>query len=425
MPKVLISDPLAPEGLEILERARGIEVINAPDLDQAELLEAIRDVEGLLVRSGTQVTAEVLEAAEKLKVIGRAGVGVDNVDVAAASKRGVVVVNTPGGNTITTAEHAIALLVSLARHVPQATASMKSGKWEKKKFKGIELYNRTLGVVGLGNVGRIVADRARGLGMRVIAFDPHISAEVAQKHDVELLGFDELLGRADAITIHVPRSKETLGLLGREAFEKVRPGVLIVNAARGGIVDEEALAEALESGQVGGAALDVFAEEPPPTDHPLLAHGQRDLHASPGRIDRAGPGQRLHHRGGAGPRLSPGGCGAQRRQRTLHLAGASRAGAALPGARREARALPGAALSGCHRGDRDRVRRRGRRSARGADHRGGAQGHARVGQRSRQHGERADHRPGARNQGDRVEVEPRDRLRQHRHHPGARAVSIA
>jgi D-3-phosphoglycerate dehydrogenase len=270
VPKVLVSDPLAPEGLEILEGARGIEVIYEPDLDPPSLLEAIRDVEGLLVRSGTQVTAEVLEAAEKLKVIGRAGVGVDNVDVGVASKKGVVVVNAPGGNTITTAEHAIALLVALARHVPQATASMKAGKWEKKKFKGMELYSRTLGVVGLGNVGRIVADRARGLGMRVIAFDPFISAEVAQKQDVELLGFDELLGRADAISVHVPRSKETLGMLGREAFDKMRPGVLLVNAARGGIVDEEALAEALESGKVGGAALDVFVEEPPPADHPLL-----------------------------------------------------------------------------------------------------------------------------------------------------------
>jgi D-3-phosphoglycerate dehydrogenase len=270
VPKVLISDSLAPEGLEILERARGIEVVNAPGLDRAGLLEAIRDADGLLVRSATKVTAEVLEAAEKLKVIARAGVGVDNVDVAAASRRGVVVVNTPGGNTVTTAEHAIALLVALARHVPQATASMKSGKWEKNRFKGIELYNRTLGVVGLGNVGRVVADRARGLGMRVIAFDPYISAEVARKQDVELTTLDELLARSDAITLHVPRSKETLGLLGRAAFEKMRPGVLIVNAARGGIVDEEALAEALQSGKVGGAALDVFAEEPPPPDHPLL-----------------------------------------------------------------------------------------------------------------------------------------------------------
>ena len=270
MPKVLVSDPMAPEGLEILERARGLEVVNAPDLSHQELLEAVRDAEGLVIRSGTKVTAEVLEAAEKLKVIGRAGVGVDNVDVGVASKNGVIVVNAPGGNTITTAEHAIALLVALARHVPQATASMKAGKWEKKKFKGMELYSRTLGVVGLGNVGRIVADRARGLGMRVVAFDPFISAEVAQKQDVELLGFDELLERADAISVHVPRSKETLGLFGSEAFGKMRSGVLLVNAARGGIVDEEALAEALESGKVGGAALDVFVEEPPPADHPLL-----------------------------------------------------------------------------------------------------------------------------------------------------------
>ncbi len=218
MPKVLVSDPLAPEGREVLERARGIEVIEASNLSPAELIEAVREVDGLLIRSGTQVTAEVLEAAEKLKVIARAGVGVDNVDVAAASKRGVVVVNTPGGNTVTTAEHAIALLVALARHIPQATASMKAGKWEKKKFKGLELYNHTLGVVGLGNVGRIVADRARGLGMRVIAYDPHISDEVAQKQEVELVAFDELLARSDAITIHVPRTKETIGLLGREAL---------------------------------------------------------------------------------------------------------------------------------------------------------------------------------------------------------------
>jgi D-3-phosphoglycerate dehydrogenase len=271
VPKVLVSDPMAPEGLEILERARGLEVVYAPELSHEELLETIRDVEGLVIRSGTKVTAEVLEAAEKLKVIARAGIGVDNVDVPFASKRGVIVENTPGGNTVTTAEHALALLIALARHVPQATASMKAGKWEKKKFKGTELYNRTLGVVGLGNVGRVVADRARGLGMRVIAFDPYISPEVAQKEDVELIGLGELLERSDAITLHVPRTKETAGMMNREAFQKVRKGVLLVNASRGGIVDEQALAEALESGQVGGAALDVFEEEPPPADHPLLA----------------------------------------------------------------------------------------------------------------------------------------------------------
>lgn len=272
MPKVVVSEPLAPQGLEILERARGLEVVDASGLGAKELGEALADAEGLVIRSGTQVTADLIERAEKLKVIGRAGIGVDNVDVAEASRRGIVVVNTPEGNNVTTAEHALALLIALARHIPQATASMKAGQWEKKKFKGTELYNRVLGVVGLGNIGRIVASRARGFGMRVIASDPHISSEVARKLDVELVSFDELLSRADAITVHVPRTKETTGLLGRESLAKTKPGVLVVNAARGGIVDEGALHEALESGQVGGAGLDVFVEEPPPEGHPLVGH---------------------------------------------------------------------------------------------------------------------------------------------------------
>ncbi len=272
MPKVLVSDALAEPGLDILERAPGIEVVNSPGLSPADLLDAIADADGLVIRSGTKVTAQVIEAAKNLRVVGRAGIGVDNVDVGAASARGIVVVNTPEGNNITTAEHAIALLVSLARHVPQASASMKSGKWEKKKFQGMELYNRTLGVLGLGNIGRIVALRAKGLGMRVVASDPHITAEQARKIDVELVDLDTLLSRADAVTVHVPRTKETTGLLGREAFSKLRRGALVVNAARGGIVDEEALLEALESGQVGGAGLDVFVEEPPPGDHPLVTH---------------------------------------------------------------------------------------------------------------------------------------------------------
>ena len=272
MPTVLVSDSLADAGLAILEQARDIEVVNRPGLSPEELLEAIASADGLVIRSGTKVTAEVLEAASQLKVIGRAGIGVDNVDVPAASQRGVVVVNTPEGNNVTTAEHAIALLVALARHVPQATASMKEGKWEKKKFQGMELFNRTIGVVGLGNIGRIVADRARGLGMRVIASDPHISSEMAAKLDVELVSLDELFERSDAITVHVPRNKETTGLLCGETFAKMKRGVLIVNAARGGIVDEPSLLEALDSGQVGGAALDVFVEEPPPSDHPLVVH---------------------------------------------------------------------------------------------------------------------------------------------------------
>jgi D-3-phosphoglycerate dehydrogenase len=270
--KVLISDALAAQGLAILEQAKGIEVVNKPGLSPAELLEAVADAEALVVRSATKVTADVIAAGEKLRVIGRAGIGVDNVDVPAATARGIVVMNTPGGNTITTAEHAIALMISLARHIPQATASMKAGRWEKKRFTGMELYNRTIGVIGLGNVGRIVADRARGLGMKVIAHDPYISEAAAVKLDVQLVPFDELLERADVITVHVPRNKDTIGLLGREAFQKVRPGVLVINAARGGIVDEEALVEALDEGRVGGAAIDVFAEEPPPEGHPLTAH---------------------------------------------------------------------------------------------------------------------------------------------------------
>ena len=272
MPKVLISDGLAPQGVEILERARGVEVVLRKSVSPAELLELVVDAEALVIRSGTKVTAEVIAKAEKLRVIGRAGIGVDNVDVPAATARGIAVLNTPEGNNVTTAEHAIALLVSLARHVPQATASMKAGAWEKSKFTGLELYNRTLGVIGLGNIGRIVAQRAQGLGMRVVAYDPHIAANVAAKLDVELVSLDDLLARSDAITVHVPKTKDTTGLLGREAFAKVRKGVLVVNAARGGIVDEAALLDALNAGQVGGAALDVFETEPPPKDHPLVHH---------------------------------------------------------------------------------------------------------------------------------------------------------
>lgn len=272
MARVLVSDSLAPQGLEILEQARGIEVDYAPGLAPADLLERIRDAEGLVIRSGTRVTREVLARAEKLRVIGRAGIGVDNVDVPAATERGVVVVNTPAGNNVTTAEHAIALLVALARHIPQASASMKAGKWEKNAFTGMELANRTLGVIGLGNIGRVVAQIAQGIGMRVVAYDPHLPEEVASKLDVELLPLDELFARADALTVHVPKTKDTTGLLDARAFAKCRKGVLVVNAARGGIVDEKALLAALESGQVGGAALDVFVTEPPAPQDPLVAH---------------------------------------------------------------------------------------------------------------------------------------------------------
>jgi D-3-phosphoglycerate dehydrogenase len=270
--KVLVSDNLASQGLDVLRQTSGIELVEKPGLSPGELLEEIADVDGLVIRSGTKVTADVIAAAQNLKVIGRAGIGVDNVDVPAATARGIAVLNTPEGNSITTAEHAIALLVSLARHIPQATASMKAGKWEKKKFQGMELFNRTLGVIGLGNIGRIVANRAQGLGMKVIAFDPPIPPEAAAKLDVELVSLEELFSRSDAITVHVPKTKDTTGILDKAAFELMKPGVLLVNAARGGIIDEADLFAALESGKVGGAAIDVFVEEPPPPDHPLLGH---------------------------------------------------------------------------------------------------------------------------------------------------------
>ena len=272
MAKVLVTDNLAPEGLEILERAPGITVVDESGLKGDELLLAVADAEGLVIRSATQVTAEVIAAAEKLKVIGRAGIGVDNIDVPAATARGIVVMNTPSGNNITTAEHAIALLVSLARHIPQATSSMKAGKWEKSRFVGMELYNRTLAVIGLGNIGRLVAVRAKGLGMKVIAYDPFLSEAAKAAAGIELVSFEEMLTRADVISVHVPRTPETTGLLNDAAFAKVRPGVLIINAARGGIIDEAALLRALNSGQVGGAAMDVFEKEPPSADDPLVLH---------------------------------------------------------------------------------------------------------------------------------------------------------
>jgi len=269
--RILISDKLSDEGLAILAAVPELQVDHKPGLPPDELKRILPEYDGLIIRSGTKVTADLLEAAKKLRVIGRAGIGVDNVDLPAATARGIIVMNTPEGNTITTAEHAISLMTSLARQIPQATASMRAGKWEKNRFNGKELYEQTLGVIGLGNIGSIVADRARGLRMRVIAFDPLVSDERAQRLGVDLVSLDELFRQADVITVHVPLTEGTRGLLGREAFAKMKRGVLIVNAARGGIVDEAALVEAIEAKRVAGAALDVFAQEPPPKDHPLLA----------------------------------------------------------------------------------------------------------------------------------------------------------
>jgi D-3-phosphoglycerate dehydrogenase len=270
--KVLISDEMSSRAAEVLSASDAVEVDVRAGLDPGDLLSVIGDYNGLLVRSRTKVTAEVLAAAANLKLIGRAGIGVDNIDLAEASRRGVLVENAPSGNSVTTAEHAISLLLSLARHIPQATASLKAGKWEKKKLKGREMMDKTLGVVGLGNIGRIVASRARGLKMKLIGYDPFLGREAAERIGVELLDLDELFTRADAITVHTPLTDQTRAMIGAEAFAKMKDGVMIVNAARGGIVDERALLDALDSGKVWGAALDVFTEEPPLADHPLLAH---------------------------------------------------------------------------------------------------------------------------------------------------------
>ncbi len=261
--KVLVSDSLAKEGIEILQQAEGIEVEVKVGLPPQELKKIIREYQGLVIRSATKVTAEIIEAAENLKVIGRAGAGLDNVNIPAATKRNIVVMNTPGGNTISAAEHAISLMFSLARRIPQSTSSMKVGKWEKKKFMGTELYQKTLGIIGIGNIGAVVADRALGLKLKVIAHDPFVSEERARQIGVELVSLAELFQRADIITIHTSLTDETRGLINAASFEKMKDGVMIINCARGGIIVEEDLCQAIKKGKVRGAALDVFEKEPP------------------------------------------------------------------------------------------------------------------------------------------------------------------
>lgn len=267
--KVLVSDNLAEAGVEALMDVPEFEVEVNTSLTQDELRCIIKEYDALVIRSGTKVTADVIEAADKLKVIARAGIGLDNVDIEAASKRGIVVMNTPEGNVITTAEHAIAMLLAVTRNIPQATASLKSGKWEKKKFRGKEVFHKTLGIIGVGRIGRVVADRAQGLKMNVIGFDPYISSEVIDKLGITGVSLDELYARADYITVHTPMTQETRNLINAEAFKKMKKGVYIINCARGGIVDEAALYDAIQAGIVAGAALDVFSKEPP-VGNPLL-----------------------------------------------------------------------------------------------------------------------------------------------------------
>ncbi|MEM7223890.1 MAG: phosphoglycerate dehydrogenase [Pseudomonadota bacterium] len=272
MPKVLICDKMSPLAEQIL-RERGLEVEVATGLASEALTEKLAGVEGMVIRSATKVTGEILAAAPDLKVVGRAGIGVDNVDVPAATQRGIVVMNTPGGNAITTAEHALALLLALARRIPAADRSTHAGKWEKSRFMGVELTGKTLGVIGCGNVGAVVADRALGLKMRVVAYDPFLSNDRARDLGVEKVELDDLLARADFISLHVPLTDQTRDILDAEALAKTKPGVRIVNCARGGLVNERDLKAALESGHVAGAALDVYLEEPA-RENPLFGVDQ-------------------------------------------------------------------------------------------------------------------------------------------------------
>ena len=261
MPKVLIADKLSPAAVAIFKE-RGLDVDNKPGMTKEELIACIDQYDGVAIRSATKITKDVLTAARNLKVVGRAGIGVDNVEIPAATAAGVIVMNTPFGNSITTAEHAISLMLALAREIPAANASTQAGKWEKNRFMGVEITGKVLGLIGAGNIGSIVADRARGLKMRVIAYDPYLTAERAVELGVEKVELNDLLARADVITLHVPKTAETANILSADAIAKTKKGVRIINCARGGLIDEAALRAAIDSGHVAGAALDVFQTEP-------------------------------------------------------------------------------------------------------------------------------------------------------------------
>ncbi len=268
--KVLVSDRIADSGIKILEMESDMGVDVRVGLSLHELKKIIGEYDALVVRSSTAVTWEIIEAASRLKVIGRAGTGIDNIDLEAATERGIVVMNTPEANTVAAAEHAVSMMLSMARRIPQACASMKEGKWEKKRFMGVEIHGKTLGILGVGRIGSLVAKMALGLGMKVMASDPYLSAKAAKEMGVALTDVDTLLDEADFISIHASLTHETRNMVSRKAFKRMKEGVMIVNCARGGIVDEEALYEAIAVGKVAGAALDVYAHEPPPLDYRLL-----------------------------------------------------------------------------------------------------------------------------------------------------------
>ncbi|PLY01578.1 MAG: phosphoglycerate dehydrogenase [Desulfuromonas sp.] len=272
--KVLVADKFAIEGLRVFEEADGIELDYQPGLSDAELIARVADAEALVVRGGTRVSEAVLEAGKNLKVVGRAGISVENMDLDVANRKGIVVMNTPFGSATTTAEHTIAMLMALARQIPAASQSTKAGLWEKEKFLGVEISGKILGIVGAGKIGQLVVERAIGLKMRVIVYDPYVSEETIRQMGAEQVDFDTLLAESDFITLHVPLNPETRLLFDAETLAKVKPGSRIINCAMGGLIDEDALAESIRSGQVAGAALDVFAQEPPDKNNPLWAFEQ-------------------------------------------------------------------------------------------------------------------------------------------------------
>lgn len=270
MTRILVKEKIAAAGVELLRK--DFEVDFAPEMSREDMLERIAEYDALIVRSGTKVDAEVIRAAENMKVIGRAGVGVDNIDVEAASKRGIMVINAPQSNIISAAEQTMALLTAMCRDIPEAVGSLREKRWDRKKFEGVELYHKVMGILGLGRIGTLVSHRCQAFGMQIVAYDPYISEEKAKKLGVELVtDLDDLLAQADFITVHLPRTTETYHLLGPDEFAKMKDGVRVLNVARGGIIDEDALYKALESGKVAGAALDVYESEPP-TESPLIGH---------------------------------------------------------------------------------------------------------------------------------------------------------
>jgi D-3-phosphoglycerate dehydrogenase len=352
-PRVLVSDALSETAVQIF-RDRGVEVDFQPKLgkDKEKLLEIIGQYDGLAIRSATKATEKLIAAATNLKVIGRAGIGVDNVDIPAASRRGIIVMNTPFGNSITTAEHAIALMFAVARQLPAADASTQAGKWEKSKFMGVEITGKTLGVIGAGNIGGIVCRKAIGLGMHVLAYDPFLSRERAEEMGVTKVELDELLARADFITLHVPMTDKTRGILNAEAIARTKPGVRIINCARGGLVDEAALAEAIRSGHVAGAGFDVFETEPA-TESPLF--GLENVVCTPhlGRLHHGSAGERGAAGGRADVGLPDPRRGLQRHQHAVDHRGGSPDPQALHPARRRARLLCRPGHRKPDQGDRD------------------------------------------------------------------------